>query len=424
MWCGILCCTAGMEDEGLVSFGENGMDCPLYPSLSKFRVTVRDPDDFILGGRRIGFSVLCPRVPRTAPRDPWTHSYHLFMITSNRLNMEEPSAKPVETPSSWRDWSSQPSLSQVIALKRHLMHKLPIELVNIIISFAQYWPHVSNLSLTSRTIESGSDILPLSDSEASEEFRHELSELATDKDILLIRSLPLGFPSNMSQPWPPSMSKHPARILHVEVKLRWAMPVLAMRQRVDVSSESQTWLELGVLDSSLHVPKPRSLWPEPERKAQDAALKPPRREGSEHSMFNDLCALCHTTWLAYQEQCVPGCLRMNLFLDKIPEGQSAIIPFLCRIDDDERPIRTDDMDSEWNPPNLRDLGDDSRMRLVQYFNSFETRNTLDGAKFVRALEVGDELGVWSRVTNNDFMDGLVDPVVVIEGVRVTVFWEF
>ncbi|KAM0800061.1 hypothetical protein BDR22DRAFT_889726 [Usnea florida] len=346
------------------------------------------------------------------------------MVTRNRLDMQEPSAKPVKRVPSWRDWSSEPSLSQVIALKRHLMDKLPIELVYIIFSFAQYWPHVSSFSLTSPTIETGSDVLPLSDSEASEQFRQELSEVATDKDILLHRSLPLGLPSNKSQLWPPSLSKHPARILYVEVQLRWAMPVQAMRQRVEVSPESQTWLEIGVLDSSLHFPKPRSLWPEPELKALDAALKPPRREGSEHSLFNDLCALTHTTWLAFQEeQCVPGCLRMVLFLDKIPEGQSEIIPFLYRSDDDERPSRTGFTDSEWKPPILGDLEDDSRMQLIQYFDSFEARYRMDGAKFVRNLEMGDEIGVWSRVTNKDSMEGFVDPVVVIEGVRVSVFWE-
>ena len=379
--------------------------------------------------RMAGESVLpsYPLHPHThachAPPLHATHGHphnYLSMVTSNRLDMAEPSAEPVKGLSSWRDWSSEPSLSQVIALKRHLMHKLPIELVNIIVSFAQYWPHVSNLSLTSPTAERGSDIMHHSESEASQE---ELSEVATDKDILLVRSLPLGFPSNVSQPCPPSMSKHPARILYVEVKFRWAMPVLAMRQRADVSLESQTWLEIGVLDSSLLSPKSRSLWPEPERKAQDAALKPPRREGSEHYMLNDLCALSHTTWLAYQEQCVPGCLRMNLSLQNIPEGQSEIVPFLYRIDDDERPIRSNYTDPEWKPPNLRDLDDASRMELIRYFDSFETRNTMDGAKFVRALEVGDELGVWSRVTNKGFMNGLVDPVVVIEGVRVSVFWE-
>ena len=297
------------------------------------------------------------------------------------------------------------------------MDKLPLEVVNIILSFAQYWPHVSSFSSTSPTLEIGSD------SRASWEVRQKLNEVATKKDILLIRSLPLGFLSNMLQSWPPSMSKHPARILYVEVKLRWAMPMQAMRRRVEVSLESQTWLEIGVLDSSLHFPKPRSLWLEPERKAQDAALKPPRREASEHSMFNDLCAQSYTTWLADQEQCVPGCLRMNLPLDRIPEGQSEIIALLHRIDDDERPIRSVYTDPEWKPPNLRDLDDVSCMELIQYFDSFQTRNTMDGAKFVRALEVGDELGVWSRVTNKDFMDGFVDPVVVIEGVRVSVFWE-
>ena len=53
----------------------------------------------------------------------------------------------------------------------------------------------------------------------------------------------------------------------------------------------------------------------------------------------------------------------------------------------------------------------------------EERNMVDGAKSVRALEVGDELGVWLRVINNDLTDGVVDPATVIAGVRVSVFWE-
>ena len=410
-----------MED-GVVAFGESGMDynAQFTPRCQVSGLTVRDPDDFILDARRIYFSVLYQRVLRDPRTEGHSHD-HLSMVTRNRLNMKEPSAKPVKGLSSWQSCSPAPSLSQVIALKRHLMDKLPIELVNIIISFAQYWPHVSNFSLTS-PITRASDVLPLSDSKASQEFRQELSQMATNKDILLHRSPPLGFPSAMSQPWLSLLSKHPARILYVEVKLRWAKPVQAVRQRAEFG-EIQTWLEIGVLDSSLHSPKARPLWPEPEQKAHDAALEPPRREGSEHSMFNDFCALCHTTWLAYQEQCVPGCLRMDLTLDNTPEGQSKIVAFLYRADDDEHPIRSGHADPESKPPNLRDLDDVSRMKLIQYFNSFETRNTMDGAKFVRSLEGGDELGVWSRVTNYKFMDDLVDPVVVIEGVRVSVFWE-
>ena len=243
---------------------------------------------------------------------------HLSRITSNRLSMEEPSAKLVEELSSWQkwDWSSDPALSQVIALKRHLIDILPIELVNIF-SFAKYWPHVSSSSFTSRTIERGSDILPPSDSTASQELRQELSQVAPNNDSLLIRSPPLGFPSEMSQPWLPPPSKHPARILCVEVKFHSAIPVQAVRQRAQCLKKSQTWLELGVLDSSLPVPQPRSLLIEPKRKTQVAALKPPRREGSEDSTFNLLCAGLHTDWLAQREQCVPGCLRMNLFPNDI-----------------------------------------------------------------------------------------------------------
>ena len=366
-----------------------------------------------------------PRVPRTlalyANHGPPNN--HLSIVTRNILNMEEPSTRPVEGLSSRRGWFSEPSPSQVIALKRHLMDKLPIELVNIILSFAQYWPHVSSFSFTSPTVEMGSDILPLSDSRASQHFRQKLNEVATDKDILLHRSPSLGFPSAMSQPWLSPQSKHPARILYVEVKLRWAMPVQAVHHRVPSSQESEIWLELGVLDSSLPIPKPRSLWPDPERKAQDAALEPPLRKGWQDSMFNFLCASSHGTWLTHQEQCVPGCLRMDLFPDRIPEGQSNIIPFLYRIDDDEHPIRWEYTGPEWKPPDFWDVDDVSRLELIQYFNRFDTRNAMDGAKFVRALEVGDELGVWTRAANNDIMDDFVDPVVVIEGVRVGVFWE-
>ena len=315
-----------------------------------------------------------------------------------------------------------PTLSEVIALKRHLMDKLPIELVNIIFSFAQYWPHVSSFSFTSRPTERGSDILLPSNSNAYQEFRQELSEVAPVNDFLLIRSPPLGFPYEMSQPWLPSPSKHPARMLYVEVKFRWAMPVQAVRQRVKFSGESQIWLEIGVLDSSLPFPQPRSLWPEPIRKAQVAALKPPLREGSEYSRFNHLCELFHTHWLAHQEQCVPGCLRMTFIPDEIPEDKSEFLPFLYRIDDDECPVRSNGLSPEWKPPGP-DLDDVSRMELIQYFNSFGERNIIDGAKFVRALEVGDELGVWLRVMNNDLTDGVIDPATVIEGVRVSVFWE-
>ena len=115
------------------------------------------------------------------------------------------------------------------------MDKLPIELVDIILSFAEYWPHVSSFFFTSRTIEMGLEILPPSGFEASQGFRQEPSRVAPDKDIQLIRTPPLGFPSEMSQPWLPSLSMNPARILYVEVKFRWAMPVQAVCQESDLA---------------------------------------------------------------------------------------------------------------------------------------------------------------------------------------------
>ena len=81
------------------------------------------------------------------------------------------------------------------------------------------------------------------------------------------------------------------------------------------------------------------------------------------------------------------------------------------------------MTPEWKPSSLRDFDDVSRMELIKHLKSLDERDTIDGAEFVMALEVGDEAGVWSRVMNNDLIGGVVDPVTVIEGVRVGVFWE-
>ena len=41
---------------------------------------------------------------------------------------------------------------------------------------------------------------------------------------------------------------------------------------------------------------------------------------------------------------------------------------------------------------------------------------------MRAERVGDEVGVWSGVMDHGWANGSGD-VTVIEGVRVTVFWE-
>ena len=111
---------------------------------------------------------------------------------------------------------------------------------------------------------------------------------------------------------------------------------------------------------------------------------------------------------------------MTFIPDEIPEGQSGVVPSLYRIEDDECPVRSTGLSPEWKPPGP-DLDAVTRMEFIQCFNSLGDRSIMDGAKYVRALEVGDELGVWLRVMNNNLTDSVVDPAIVIEGVRVSVF---
>ena len=57
-----------------------------------------------------------------------------------------------------------------------------------------------------------------------------------------------------------------------------------------------------------------------------------------------------------------------------------------------------------------------RKEIVDFVKGLDDVGRRDGAEFMRALQVGDEVGGWSRVNPSD-------NVTVMEGVRVTLFWE-
>ena len=122
-----------------------------------------------------------------------------------------------------------------------------------------------------------------------------------------------------------------------------------------------------------------------EREAWHTLLDPSLHEGMEDVVLLQ-CQAAYCAWLEQRRSRALACLKVNLHVDEYLEGESRTIPSVYRFDDDEV-IRSNPLNAERN-----------------------------GAEFVRALKVGDEIGVWSRVNESGYL-------TVIEGVSVTVFWE-
>lgn len=169
---------------------------------------------------------------------------------------------------SWLDLSHHPTLPQFITLKRHLVRSLPMELVDIILSFTDYWPYASITSSSPRIIKQKIPrILPPPDSKASVGLEKAQTKTATSsslatfhsKDNLLVQSAPLGFSKEISQPWVPPYTQHPARILIVEVTARRIIPAQQGPRGPSFSGQSHIWLDIGVFDGAGHLSQPLSV---------------------------------------------------------------------------------------------------------------------------------------------------------------------
>ncbi|KAF6233146.1 hypothetical protein HO173_008690 [Letharia columbiana] len=335
---------------------------------------------------------------------------------SSNANTQIPFAKPVAESPSWLDWSRHPTLPQVIALKHHFMRALPIELVDIILSLANYWPHVSVSSSVPRTVKGHST---------------HISPPPNSRAFLdpLLRSPPLGLSPDISQPWLPPKTKHPARMLSVEVTARRGTPAQRVPQCPLFLRPSHTWLEIGVVDPSIPLPQPCSLSPsKAKREEQVSPLRPEKREGGENRELNWPCGVASLAWLKQQASRVSGCLTLKLYVNDNLEGQSAKTTAIYRFDDDKNCAHSDELGSSWDRWALTsgNLSEVRRQEFAKVMKDLDVVDRRDRAEFVRGLQVGDEVGVWPRVTNHGWINGSEtgsDTVTVIEGVRVTVFWE-
>ena len=92
--------------------------------------------------------------------------------------------------------------------------------------------------------------------------------------------------------------------------------------------------------------------------------------------------------------------------------------------DDDEFAHSDPLGPNWDPrPQvIETLPEGPKREYVDFEKGWCDLDIRNGAESVRSLRVGDEVGVWSGVMNHGWANGS-DNVMVIEGVRVTVFWE-
>ena len=355
-------------------------------------------------------------------RSPYPIAWYKEKSNIPLSNPGKPSAKSVDELPSWQDMSRHPTVPQVISLKRHFLRTLPMELVDIILHFADYWPHVSSSSITPRTIKGiKPHLLPPPDIAESAELlprrkvtvQPVLAERHT-KDNLLVLSSPLGLSQETSQPWLPPKTPNPARMLVVEVTARRVIPVQQVPQRLSLLRTSHTWLDIGVINLTNPPPQGSSL--SLSDAEHDALPKPPLDEGVIDIVYTQ-CRMAYYAWFEQRNSRVPGSLRLNLPVNEYPEGESRTTTSVYRFDDDDL--------SHSNPSGPRSdlwsqavfvFSEAQQEDFDKFSQGLDGVDRRDGAEFVRALRVGDEIGVWSRVKESD-------SVLVIEGVRLTVLWE-
>lgn len=341
---------------------------------------------------------------------------------------------------SWIHWSCKRTLADVIALKLHLLRVLPVELVNIILSFAEYWPHVSSLSFDPYRLRGKQ--WPVSPPLDPRGRRCSLPEFRTGNlrtaifynDTLLCQSAPLGLPQQNDRPLLVPKLQHPARMLVVQVRARQVRHGCPRQGYAYFRQVWSTWLEIGVVNHTLPFPRPRPLSHPSlaEREIRNVLLRPNyHKQGEAFESSKLLCESAYYTWfnersIFAKESHLPGSLRIKLFLDDFHEGQSVIFTSVYRFDEEDHTNHACSglLNREWeiDLAASHEFSKESQMEFIKYVKKLEDVDKSDGAEFVRGLQVGDEVGVWGRGLSHGIVDDIGD-VAVIEDVKVSVFWE-
>lgn len=143
----------------------------------------------------------------------------------------------------------------------------------------------------------------------------------------------------------------------------------------------------------------------------------PSLRGGLSGVVRERCQAAYHVWLEQRRSRASGCLRVNLHVNDYLEIESRMNRFVYRFDDDES-ARSKPLSSNWSRilRNMHNTSPGARKEFLEYVKLLDDADREDEADFVRALRVGDEIGVWSGSKESGY-------VTVVEGVRVTVFWE-
>ena len=343
-----------------------------------------------------------------------------------------------DEPSPWIDWSAEGgcTLVHVLTIKRHLLRTFPIEIVDIIISFAEYWPHVSDLTRGLQNFKGEQrHICPLPIPTSPPNHRNQIWPLLGklesgypeiyNEDTLLVQSAPLGLSHQTSHPLLLPKRQYPARKVAVEVKVRRVIPAQKVYERLGLFQISHTWLEIGVVDQAAPNPRPQYRCPPPlitgeeqnaRRNVPESSLHKMLKKTAQDSQF--FCAGAYCAWEMQRMSLTQGSLKINLFLDDYPEGESVtVVRVYLSNEDNTEPCPNDPLTANWSL-----MPDYRKETYIKAFDFYDAKDRLEGTEFVRRLQVGDQVGVWSMGLGHGTVNG-IENVAMIEGVRVTVSWE-
>lgn len=284
----------------------------------------------------------------------------------------------------WVDMSIYPTMSEVVETKNHLAQKLPLEIVDLVMDFADFWPHTSSI-LEQGMKDSGSAATP--------------ADLA--REGFLLGSLPLGircagvllffvYPGHLPCPW------------LLDINLAGRRSPLVSFQRVARPPETD--------QGELHWLRPRNRHP-----ARMVIIETlhrgdsrPRRPGNTYrrASWYDVRKtnfLGRTTDLAGLD--VPCSLEIPLTAAGVRVGNVQV----WRYDDDFQPSLGEN-DLQKRDECIPRVAKQWRSRLLA--KNLERRQK---ANFVRFLEVGHSIGIWAGMLGSGYSNHF-------EGARLHVFW--
>lgn len=313
-----------------------------------------------------------------------------------------------------------PTVFNIISLKHSLSHSLPNELIEIILDFAEYWPHSSCSSTSS--IKARGQVCQDAQHHCYAEWRQHRGPEATtprsfadsSEDGFVLRSVPLGIHPTDNLQFQASLiplTQHPVRMIIFEIRYYRLFACDPVRRRRDIVRYSSTCLELG-------IKKPMPSSESPPRAVLEPATRPTAQVVEGNPRLQRTSDRVYHAWDLKRNLCSRGNAKVDLYMSQmaLADGMVGQKTVVWRTDDDDL-AGAKFLDDGWDlsgQPWSR-LSETEKAHARDFIHSLAKEDRRKQVNFMKQLEVGDSLGVWVRVSNGPYGSK-------IEGMRMHVFW--